>query len=204
MLKAIASVLAALLFIANYLSAADIPCYSVFEHTITHSSAGISNVWEDVAIDVTLIAPSGKQHTIGGFFYDTNTWKFRFAPDETGTWKWEYTINGTGKKSGAFSCVASNNPGFLKINPDNPFRWVHDNGDPFYIFGVQDCIEFSNYANTRSGLKVTIHPKKSGSGSWLDPKTGCEIAKVNTASGGTQTINVPDFKADIALKLTLQ
>ncbi|MBD3421819.1 MAG: DUF5060 domain-containing protein [Chitinivibrionales bacterium] len=135
-----------LTFVTLTVYATNVKRYDVYEHTITHSSSAISNVWEDVTVAVKLTAPSGKTFSIGGFYYDTNTWKFRFSPNETGTWNWEYSINSSGKKSGTFNCVASDNPGCIKLNPDNPYRWVHDNGEPFYVFGTQDCIEFSKYS----------------------------------------------------------
>jgi hypothetical protein len=145
------SAIIATILLTLWARAAEVGRYEVFEHTIEHPSADVANVWEDVAVDVTLQAPSGKNWSIGGFFYDTDTWKFRFAPDEIGQWQWEYTINGGAPVSGSFTCVESDNPGFIKQNPHNPYRWVYDNGEPYYLFGVQDCIEFTQYSFNELG-----------------------------------------------------
>lgn len=133
------------LLAANLALGQTVPNYEVFEHTIEHTSGGYDNVWEEVTVAVQLISPSGKEFSIGGFYYDENTWKFRFTPNEIGTWTWTYNINGTEETSGSFEVTESDHPGFMSINPHNPRRWVLDNGKPIYLFGLQDCLEFTKY-----------------------------------------------------------
>ncbi len=120
-----------------------VPRYSIFEQTLTWPSSGYQNPWEQVAVTMTLTSPSNQQVTVGGFYYDANTWKARFAPAEIGDWSWQAVLsdgtNGT-SASGSFTVVDSTWPGFVRQNPTNPYRWVFDNGAPYNPIGIGDCI----------------------------------------------------------------
>src|SRR5438045_1196810 len=63
--------------------------FGIFEQNFTLESAQYSNPWEQVKLTMILVSPSNKQFSIGGFFYDTNTWKTRFSPTENGNWTWQ-------------------------------------------------------------------------------------------------------------------
>ncbi|MBI3962955.1 MAG: DUF5060 domain-containing protein [Deinococcus sp.] len=120
------------------------PRYGIFEQTFTWSSAGYRNPWEQVQLTMTLTSPTGKQVTIGGFYYGPDTWKTRFAPSETGTWSWQATLtNGTQAvdSTGSFTVVDSDWPGFVRPNPTNSFRWMFDSGAPYYPLGIGDCVQ---------------------------------------------------------------
>jgi Domain of unknown function (DUF5060) len=123
--------------------ASTIPRFGIFEQTFTLSSAKYSNPWEQIQLTMTLTAPSGKQASVGGFYYDTDTWKARFSPAEIGKWTWKAELNDgtkTTPSQGSFTVVESDWPGFVRINPKNRFRWVFDNGTPYYPLGIGDCI----------------------------------------------------------------
>ena len=81
-----------------------------------------------------------------------NLWKARYAPNEKGRWKYEYVFTNpagqTAGGSGTFDVVEGRvqRKGFVRINPDNPFRFVFDDGSPFFPIGYQDGI-FDNNAN---------------------------------------------------------
>jgi len=76
-------------------------------------------------------------------FKKQDLWKARFAPRETGKWKYSYTFsNVKGDKAtgeGSFTCVKGkkHNPGFVRQSKTNPFRWVFDDGSPYYPIGLQ-------------------------------------------------------------------
>ena len=129
---------------------ADTGRYEVAELTISHSSAGIKNVWDDVTLTVSLTSPTGKTYTIHGFYYSTNCWKFRFAPDELGIWSFTGSFSGatTGTGSGSFKCVTSNNPGFIRRNPKNKYGWIYSDGSPYYLFGCQDGVAAAGFTAT--------------------------------------------------------
>ncbi len=75
-----------------------------------------------------------------------NLWKARFAPAETGPWKYSYVFSGGKDRKavgkGTFECVEGRArlPGFVRRHPTNPFRWVFDDGTPFFPVGLQDGI----------------------------------------------------------------
>jgi hypothetical protein len=108
--------------------------YQVFELTFQHTVEYQDPTW-DVSIDVTFQSPSGREQTVGGFFYGSSRpqepivvrsenggptranwpcepadlWKARYAPNELGPWKYEYTFANpagqTARGSGTFDVV---------------------------------------------------------------------------------------------------
>ena len=73
-----------------------------------------------------------------------DVWKARLAPMEVGNWKYRYVFTdargGRATGEGSFLCVIGRRPnrGFVRQNPANPFRWVFDDGSPYYPIGIQD------------------------------------------------------------------
>jgi hypothetical protein len=134
----------------------------IFELTFAQQADyGGQKNFSDIDIQVTFNAPSGKNTTIGGFYYDTlanklSLWKARFVPQELGTWTYSYTFvhPPTGKKasgSGTFESISSAIPGFLRPNPLNPFRWQFDNGQPFVPLGFNDCQGANDFSSLEGG-----------------------------------------------------
>jgi len=153
--------------------------FDVLEITFEHPHH-CANPFHDVTIDVTFQSPSGKRIQVGGFHYgslqpptirlppatgkrrpvyefaDQSIWKARFAPSELGTWHYSYTFTnpdaGQATGKGEFRVVEGRrrHPGFLRQHPSNPFRWVHDDGSPFYGVGLQECL--GDPAGTGSAL----------------------------------------------------
>ena len=192
------------------LYARDVPKYGIFEHTITKAGKQIANVWEDVTIDVAIKAPSGKTFKVGGFYHSANTWKFRFSPNETGTWRYSYKASGAFTKTGkgSFTCKSSSSPGFIKVSPDNPRRWVYDNGKPYHPFGHQDY--FGNRVRTtwRMGGKDNLtwskyldKLDKMGFNLWRVSHNNCSPAmykKLDPAGNVYHEKNGRQFDSDIA------
>ena len=79
-------------------------------------------------------------------FQKHDLWKARFAPSEMGVWRYAYVFsNVKGQRAtgeGSFRSVRGRNPrhGFLRRHPTNPFRWVFDDGTPFFPVGLQECL----------------------------------------------------------------
>ena len=77
-------------------------------------------------------------------FDKQNLWKARFAPWEVGRWKYDFVFrNVKGQKAsgkGSFTCVKGRRPnsGFVRCHPTNPFRFVFDDGSPYFPIGLQD------------------------------------------------------------------
>ncbi|MCX5636081.1 MAG: DUF5060 domain-containing protein, partial [Planctomycetota bacterium] len=87
----------------------------------------------------------GQQQQVAGSFLKQGLWKARFAPSEIGKWKYNFIFtDAKGQKAsgeGGFICVKGRraNPGFVRIHPTNPFRFVFDDGSPYFPIGLQDC-----------------------------------------------------------------
>lgn len=79
-------------------------------------------------------------------FDRADIWKARFAPVALGHWRYSYVItNAAGQKAagvGEFACVRGRTPnhGFVRQDPQNKFRWVFDDGSPYYPIGLQECL----------------------------------------------------------------
>ena len=124
----------------------------VNEQTIRWDSSRYSNPWEQVSLVVDLTSPGGRVIEIGGFYYATDTWMFRFAPNEPGLWVWKAALSdGTlqGSWEGTFTVDAPGGAGFIRQSPVNPYRWVVNTGgsdQPYYPVGINDCV-FNRKAN---------------------------------------------------------
>lgn len=79
-------------------------------------------------------------------FAKLDLWKARFVADEVGRWTYAYTFtNAAGAQAGgegSFACVEGRRParGFVRIHPENPTRFVFDDGSPYFPVGIQDGV----------------------------------------------------------------
>ena len=125
-----------------------IPRYEVFEITFRHE-AGYPDPFFDVDINVVLTSPSTRKINFGGFHYGSSSgpgiWKARFAPSELGRWEYAFVFrNVQGQEArgeGSFNCIKGRKPnrGFVRLNPENRFRFVFDDRSPYFPIGLQDC-----------------------------------------------------------------
>jgi hypothetical protein len=94
----------------------------------------------------TNAAAHGQERRAEYHFEMQDLWKARFAPAEPGPWAYSYTFaNRDGEQAagtGSFVCVRGCRPahGFVRPNPENPFRWVFDDGTPYFPIGLQECL----------------------------------------------------------------
>jgi hypothetical protein len=93
----------------------------------------------------TIQTDRGQRQQVTYDFEKQDLWKARFAPSEPGRWKYSFTFeNAEGQKAsgkGGFLCVKGRTPnrGFVRRHPTNPFRFVFDDGSPYFPIGLQDC-----------------------------------------------------------------
>lgn len=116
--------------------------YGVFELTLRYPTDALKNPWEDARVTASFTAPSGKQVTIDGFYYDTGVYKARFAPTEIGRYTYSATIQGPtpfAPLAGGFDVVASARKGFVHASSGDPKRLVFADGTLFNGLGLQDC-----------------------------------------------------------------
>jgi hypothetical protein len=60
--------------------------HEILEVTLTHVDPGYANPFWDIGISAKITSPGGIQYGTGGFYYDVNTWKIRFAPPHDGVY----------------------------------------------------------------------------------------------------------------------
>jgi hypothetical protein len=134
-------------------SSATVPRFDVFEISLQHEGT-YENPFFDVSIDVALTPPAGKEIHIGGFYYRQDQWKARFAPSELGRWTYRFTVRDArgqiASGEDTFTCVQGRkaSPGFVRRYPENPFRFIFDDGTPYWPIGVQDCWGDNNHNGT--------------------------------------------------------
>jgi Protein of unknown function (DUF4038)/Domain of unknown function (DUF5060)/Putative collagen-binding domain of a collagenase len=76
---------------------------------VFQSTRSYPNPLQDADFAVTFVAPSGRCHTVDGFWDGGTTWRARFAPDEVGEWAFTTTCADAGDAglhahSGTFTC----------------------------------------------------------------------------------------------------
>jgi hypothetical protein len=87
----------------------------------------------------------GNRQQIAYHFDKQDLWKARFAPSEPGKWTYDFIFRNIGGQeahgSGAFTCIRGHRPksGFVRRHPMNSFRFVFDDGSPYFPIGLQDC-----------------------------------------------------------------
>lgn len=112
--------------------------WEVYELTFTDSTSYANPFW-DVTIYADFISPTGIDYRIRGFYYDTFTWKARFAPTETGQWTFRvsYTRDqDTSTFSGSFTVTSGSSHGFIHVDPSNPNMFSYTDGTSFLPIGV--------------------------------------------------------------------
>jgi hypothetical protein len=142
--------------------------WSVYEVTLG-SSRDYPNALQDASLRVELIGPDGSARTIDGFWDGQKTWKFRFAPDQTGWWKWRTTCSdpantGLHNQTGSLACVEprAGDHGPLRVAADG-FHLEHADGTPFYWLADtawngalrSSAADWDEYLSTRSKQRFT-------------------------------------------------
>jgi len=122
----------------------------------------------DIRVDFT--SESGKTVDVGAFWYqDFNAtgsyrigkpgWRVRFTPPEIGTWSAVARIPARGLESAPvpFRVLPSDDPGFVRLHPENPRYLAFDNGNFFFPIGINMAWW------TATGSALTDYQK------WMDP-----------------------------------
>ena len=118
---------------------------------------------EDVALDMLIKTPSGKELLLPCFYESgqsnkSSIWKARFAPQEVGNYEYKFVLSKAGKtkstsKPQTFNSKTSGESGFLHVKSD----WVlqFDNGKPFR--GVAENICWESRDNDDSKFFRELH-----------------------------------------------
>ncbi|NUP99975.1 MAG: DUF5060 domain-containing protein, partial [Armatimonadetes bacterium] len=143
------------------LDKATVPRYGRLELSID-LQATYDNPFDPEQIDVTaaFLAPSGRELTVPGFLYrpyarsragnserlvpsGPPSWRVRFAPTEVGEYRFQVTARDrSGHRSSVpatFQVTAGNAPGYVRVSPDDPMYFAHDDGSPYFALGANVC-----------------------------------------------------------------
>ena len=91
-------------------------------------------------------------------------WKARYAPSELGDWAFAWTFRtrdgGTASGKGTFRVVTGRvaSKGWVRINPQNPFGFVFEDGSPFFPVGWQDGVFDGNHNGSAMDAKSMEGP----------------------------------------------
>ncbi|MCK6556271.1 DUF5060 domain-containing protein [Candidatus Binatia bacterium] len=126
-----------------------VPQFGVFEIAI-NPHRQFADPFFALSIRAFFTSPAAVSHSVAGFYYGGGVWKVRFVPDRLGQWSFTYEVTGPhGFRMGGadgFVCEPSALPRPLRVNPDNPFRWVVPGASaaetprPYFPLGLQDCV----------------------------------------------------------------
>ncbi|MBU3814574.1 MAG: DUF5060 domain-containing protein [Candidatus Bacteroides intestinipullorum] len=112
---------------------------------------------EDIALDMLVTAPSGKELRLPCYFEKAGQgklsyWKAHFTPQEAGTYTYAFVLSKAGKETDrsqgqTFRAAASEGRGFLHTKSD----WVlmFDNGEPFRGVGENICWESRDHDDSK-------------------------------------------------------
>ena len=119
------------------------------------------NPFTEVTLIATFRSPSGKVHTVEGFYDGNRTWKVRFMPDEVGQWRWFIRAEPPDERlsaSGKFECTSSKLHGPLRVHPQNPLWFAFADGTPVYLLSFHlwnlDAMDEEVLAKTLDFLKA--------------------------------------------------
>ncbi|MBN1765371.1 MAG: DUF5060 domain-containing protein [Sedimentisphaerales bacterium] len=136
--------------------------YEKFEATFTLVNSPYSDPFDPCVVDVTATfhAPDLSTVTVPAFYYidydivgqntetyqnpGTEQWKVRFAPTQVGTYTYDITVVDAGGTTvdsgiGTFNCVAGSNPGYIRIDPCDPYFLAYDDGTTRLNIGHNNC-----------------------------------------------------------------
>jgi hypothetical protein len=119
-----------------------VPKFALFELSL-RDDYKYRNAFIDVSLEGEFIAPDGARTTTPGFYYGEGRWMVRFRPHAPGRWNytWDLAANDgfRNQGQGSFQCtLPEDGKGRIRSNPANPYRWVFDNGEPYFPIGLQE------------------------------------------------------------------
>lgn len=141
--------------------------------TVLRANKSYANPLQDVQVEFTLLAPSGRKVTVDGFWSGAQRFSLRFSPDELGEWRWssqasDPSDDGLHGRSGLFRVTPyeGTNPlyrhGALRLTKDRR-RLEHADGAPFFWLAdtawagplLSDAHGFEAYLRDRVAKRFT-------------------------------------------------
>jgi len=87
----------------------------------------------------------------------------------------------------------------IEVNKPNLVRAYGLNSSSAYFAYLH---AFTNHQNKTNRISIIIEPQTAGYATWIEPATGRVLATGGSVSAGRQTLTVPPFLIDVALKVS--
>lgn len=118
------------------------------EILISHNDFIYENPWSEASVSARFVSSNGEATTVDGFYYDKNRWGIRFVPSTPGVWKWMVYVRPDPSlehsTSGIVKVEPSDNPGFIRVSKNNPYRFEFSSGNLFHPIGLGNILLDAN------------------------------------------------------------
>ncbi|MCU0487358.1 MAG: cellulase family glycosylhydrolase [Anaerolineales bacterium] len=107
----------------------DVPLYGVAEFSLEYPTGGLKDPYSMVKLSAIVTTPSGKQHSVGGFYAGPNRIKLRYLATEVGDYSLAVSVSGpSGPRETSFTFTSQPGklPGLIRRHPENPYRLVDE------------------------------------------------------------------------------
>ena len=82
-----------------------------------------------------VFACGGRRTSVDGFYDGDGTWRLRFMPTAVGRWQVSVYVDDRPGERAAFDCEPSDLPGPLRVDPEHPHHFRHEDGTRLYVMG---------------------------------------------------------------------
>ncbi len=115
--------------------------WSIYELSFDSDESVFTNPFWDVTITGIFTGPSSQVLKMEGFYFDTNTWKLRFSPTQSGIWNYSVTFHSNAVSqvfNGSMECLPAQegNHGFINISDSNPYRFMFSDSTYMIVNGI--------------------------------------------------------------------
>ena len=127
-----------------------VPRWDRFETALVNTNT-YADPYRDVTLNVTYTKPDASTVNFWGFYDGSNTWRIRFMPEQIGTWSYAASFSdGSGSETNSFECAASDLPGLIGADEQNPMWFGFKGGQHTLIrsFHVGDRFTAANWPAT--------------------------------------------------------
>jgi hypothetical protein len=147
-------------------SASSIPRFGLFELSLRAPASGI-DPFLDVTLDGVFTGPDGSRIAVPGFYHGAGRWMIRFRPHTAGQWTYAWTFaprtGAPTRGAGGFACtLPAEGHGRIRRDPASPYRWMFEDGSPWFPRGLQEGISLAHPVFSIDGERRQDTPRAVG------------------------------------------
>jgi Domain of unknown function (DUF5060) len=172
--------------VSVYLPSDSVPRFSMIEISISLADQ-YDNPFDpdEIEVNAEFTTPGGDTHTAPGFWFAPYTselvgenevwnpagdgeWRVRFAPLVQGGYSFRITAHDAGgtdmSEEFAFTAIASQNPGFVRVNQNNSRYFAFDDGSPYVALGFN--VDWATESSGSFAYRNYLDSLAGGGGNW--------------------------------------